>query len=302
MEFRRLRYFLRIAGDGSITRAAGVLRVAQPALSRQMKLLERELGFSLFTRSSQGIRLSPAGEQLRDVVAGPLRDLELALQSLKPDTGSDGVFTIGMPPNLCGFLGAPLVARLNQQSPNIRLRIVNGPMSGLIEWVSRGIIDFALLEGPSRHERLRERLLADLPLLFLGPATSPLSSMDDVPMDVALRQRLILPVHHLGLRSLIDGAALDMDIRLEIGVEVDSADAIRDLVGQGFGYTILPAVYAPCVSKSASRTWRLSDPAPRLSVVLASRRKNLGSLDLASATEEAMASIASDLLTIGPLA
>ena len=76
----RLKYFLRIAEEGSITRAAGVLGIAQPALSRQLQLLEEDLGVALFRRTRRGVELTEPGERLRASTAGPLRQLELAVQ------------------------------------------------------------------------------------------------------------------------------------------------------------------------------------------------------------------------------
>jgi LysR family transcriptional regulator, nitrogen assimilation regulatory protein len=81
MEIRRLEYFVCIAEQGSLGRASDLLRIAQPALTRQVRLLEQELGVILFTRSRRGMRLTEEGEQLLSEVMGPLRQLEGALQN-----------------------------------------------------------------------------------------------------------------------------------------------------------------------------------------------------------------------------
>lgn len=70
MEIKRISYFVRIAEDGSLTKAAGILRFAQPALSRQMRLLEEELGVTLFNRTARGMRLTEESEYLRAAAAG----------------------------------------------------------------------------------------------------------------------------------------------------------------------------------------------------------------------------------------
>src|SRR5215213_7880271 len=80
MDTHRLKYFLRIADEGSITRAAGVLGIAQPALSRQVRLLEEDLGVTLFRRTRRGVELTEEGERLRASTAGPLRLLDIAVQ------------------------------------------------------------------------------------------------------------------------------------------------------------------------------------------------------------------------------
>ena len=80
MDTHRLKYFLRIAEEGSVTRAAAVLGVAQPALSRQIRLLEEDLGITLFHRTRRGVHLTEEGERLRSSTAAPLRQLELAVR------------------------------------------------------------------------------------------------------------------------------------------------------------------------------------------------------------------------------
>src|SRR6266568_7180935 len=79
MDTHRIKYFLQIAEEGSMTRAAAVLGVAQPALSRQIRLLERDLGITLFHRTRRGVQLTEDGERLRASTTAPLRQLELAL-------------------------------------------------------------------------------------------------------------------------------------------------------------------------------------------------------------------------------
>ena len=83
MEIRRLTYFTCIAEYGSLTRAAGVLRIAQSALSRQMRLLETEIGVPLFSRTTRGMTLTDEGRYLQSAVAGPLRELAVALQNIR---------------------------------------------------------------------------------------------------------------------------------------------------------------------------------------------------------------------------
>src|ERR1700751_5347419 len=94
-DFRRLGYFLQIAELGSLTRVAERLRIAQPSLSRQMRLLEEELGVILFTRGYRGMHLTDAGEALRSKIAGPLRQVGHALyeiRALPSDTEGNVLF------------------------------------------------------------------------------------------------------------------------------------------------------------------------------------------------------------------
>jgi DNA-binding transcriptional LysR family regulator len=298
MELRRLRYFLRIAADGSLTKAAGVLRIAQPALSRQMRLLEQELGMTLFNRSSRGMFLSTAGEQLRDKVAGPLRELDLALESIASDSqGLAGTFTIGMPPSIGDLVATPLAVRMKRSSPNIKLRIVEGPTGSLIDWLNRGVVDFALLEDAARSDQMRERKLAALQLVFAGPADSPFAKDRALSLDVVLQQPLLLPAHHLGLRAVIDDAAAGAKARPNVCLEVDSSRVINDLLEAGMGYALLPRCYLRhTCNESPVRTWHISDAAPTLGIFLATRKNSQVLGGPATAIEDAIATLVSELL------
>ena len=276
VEIRRLSYFMRIAEHGSLTKASNVLRIAQPALSRQMRLLEEELGVALFNRTARGMRLTEEGVALLASVAGPLRELELALQNIKsfPFT-TEANIAIGLPPGLADILATKLALRIDREFPAIKLCIVDGLTGSLIDWVSRGVVDFALLEGGAQHDQLHEQKLADLPLLLAGPMDSHLPPGRAVAFADAAKLNLILPSHHLGLRAVINDAAMWAQAKPNIRMEADSARLMRDLLKSGMGYTILPACYiGDETANGRLRTWPLDDPALSMDIVLASRRNS----------------------------
>ena len=105
MELRSLAYFVRIAELGSITRAAAHLRVAQPALTRQVQRLEEELGAPLFTRVNRGVRLTEAGQRLLDGATRILRDVERTSDEIRAhDAFPSGRIVLGITPTLCPVL------------------------------------------------------------------------------------------------------------------------------------------------------------------------------------------------------
>jgi DNA-binding transcriptional LysR family regulator len=244
MEIRRLSYFVRIAEDGSLTKAAGVLRIAQPALSRQIRLLEEDLGISLFKRTARGMQLTEEGEHLRASVAGPLRALELALQSVKSFSSRiEGNFTIGMPSSIGDILAKPFALRMSAEFPNIKLRIVEGITGSLMDWLHRGMLDFALLEEASRDNRLTDRELFSQRLMLVGAADSGLSPKQTIAFDKAAKLPLILPTHHLGIRGVFNDVATKRRVTGDIRFEADSCKLIKELVESGMGYAILPLAY-----------------------------------------------------------
>jgi DNA-binding transcriptional LysR family regulator len=244
VETRRLSYFVRIAEDGSLTKAAGVLRIAQPALSRQIRLLEEELGIALFTRTARGMQLTDAGEHLRASVAGPIRELELALQNIRSFSSRiEGNIAIGIPANIGELIAQPLAFRLDADHPNIKLRFIEGYTGSLIDWLNRGMVDFALLEEVSRDERLADRKLLTETLMLVGAVGDPLLTRQSIDFKHAAQLPLIVPSHHMGIRGSLNDATVATGVQLNLRFEAESARLIRELVLSGMGYTILPMAY-----------------------------------------------------------
>lgn len=298
MEIRRLRYFARIAEDGSLTKAAGVLRIAQPALSRQMRLLEQELGVTLFSRTARGMRLTEAGEYLHASAAGPLRALDLALQNVRSfSTGIQGNFTIGMPSSVGDIAARTLALRMSARFPDIRLRIVEGPTGSLIDWLNRGMIDFALLEEASRDDRLADVELITDTLMLVGPAGSGLSPDRPMPFVEAAQHPLIIPSHHLGIRGAINDAAAKSRTTLKVHLEVDSCRLIKELVEAGNGYTLLPALFVRQEYLDSRLAFCPVDaPALAFRILMSSRHKDQGYNDrLEGAVMETVQEIFLDL-------
>ncbi|HEX7871799.1 MAG TPA: LysR family transcriptional regulator [Sphingobium sp.] len=298
MELKRLRYFLRIASDGSLTKAAGVLGIAQPALSRQMRLLEEELGVPLFTRTARGMRLTDEGEYLRTAAAGPLRELELAFQNIRSfPSPAQAQFSIGIASNLADILAAPLALHLRHHFPSVRFKLVDGMTGSLTDWLKRGIVDFILVEDAVRIEQLRERTLLSLPLVLGGPSDSPLPPGEAVRFADAAQLPLLQSSHHIGIRAVIDDCAAETGAKLNIVFEADSARLIRSLLATRAEYSIMPACYfAPPAAEGAIRTWPITDPVPAITLTLASRTNSQLSARLAQEIESTLAAFVGEFL------
>jgi DNA-binding transcriptional LysR family regulator len=299
LDVRRLGYFMRIAEDGSLTKASAMLRIAQPALSRQMRLLEEELGVTLFNRTARGMRLTGEGAALRASVAGPLRELELALQNIRSfPHAAEANIAIGLAPNLADVLAKPLALRLDAAFPSIKLRIIEGLTGSLIDWLSRGVVDFVLLEEEAHHDQLQEQILAALPLVLAGPAESPLPPGRTVTFAEAVKLPLVLPSHHLGLRAVINDAAMWAQAKLNIRMEVDSPRLMQELLVTGMAYAILPSCYCKTdIDAGRVQLWPLNDPALSLSIVLAARKNSQIAGPRVRAIEALIARVALDLLS-----
>jgi DNA-binding transcriptional LysR family regulator len=241
MDIRRLQFFLRIADEGSMSRAARVLGIAQPALSRQMRLLEEALGVALFTRTSRGMELTEAGEQLRGAMAGPLRQLELAMQNVgSPFAQLEGGVVLGMPETTACVLAKPLLSRLASVFPKVKLGVVHRETGQLIEGMLKGEVDLALIHGPAPDERLFDSELLTEELVLVGGPTCVLSADEPVRFEKLAEHPLVLPRFQPGVRSIVERAALRLNVGIEIRFDVDSLQISKDLIEAGLAYGVLP--------------------------------------------------------------
>lgn len=271
MDFKRLNYFLKVAELGSLSRAADRLRIAQPALSRQMSLLETEVGAPLFERHRRGMALTSEGEQLRSRTAGPMRQIALAMDDLRSlGEGTAGHVAFGMPPTASYVLAGPLARRVAQKAPNLALRIVEGYAGHLIDWLQRGEIDIAILYGPAADYRLSASELLLEELMLVGPPDCGLRPDKPVPFSILAELPLVLPSHPHGLRVVVDNMAAKRKIKLDIRFEADSFTLMKELVETGLGYATLPLSsfnreartdrlqYAPIVNPRVTRQFMLA--------------------------------------------
>ena len=243
MEFRELRNFVRVARAGSVSRAAHELRLAQPALSRQIKKLEHELGVSLFARHGRGVRLSAAGSLLLERAEVIARLVHETGEEIKENrAAARGRMTLGVPP-AAGKLLIPYFAKRFQQAwPQTTLHMREGVTSSLQEWLIEKRIDLAILHNPPHLDALdispilTERMLVVGPSLQHGrkthhPKTFRIRELGELP--------LILPNMAHNNRRLVEHAALEHGVRLRIKIEADSVAFAKAMVESGLGYTIL---------------------------------------------------------------
>jgi DNA-binding transcriptional LysR family regulator len=205
-----------------------------------MRLLEEELGVTLFTRGSRGMQLTEAGALLRSRIAGPLRQIGHAIyevRSLPSETGGNVVF--GMPPTMIHLLAGPLSLRVAQDAPNISLRIVDGYSGHLLEWIKRGELDSAILYGPTPAGLNATKLVED-ELVLVGPPDSDLAPGKAVKFKSLEQLPLVLSSPTHGLRTAIEAAAAKARIKLNVQHQADSFQLMKELVSSGLGYTLLP--------------------------------------------------------------
>lgn len=240
MFFKRLGYFVQVAELGSLSRTAERLRISQPSLSRQMRLLEEQLGVALFTRLARGMRLTTAGELLYARVTGPMREIGRAIHEVKSLPKEErGQVVLGLPASVVPMLAGPLVQRTVSLAPGLSLRIVDARNEQLRAWVKEGRIDAAVLYGPTPEGVNAARLVED-EIMLVGPHQSPVTAGASIDFRELRDLPLVLPGSDHPLRRILEDEALRAGIKLNVTVEADSHQLMAELVEAGIGFATLP--------------------------------------------------------------
>lgn len=242
MDIRELRYFVQIARIGSVSGAAARLNIAQPALSRQLKKLEDELGTRLLVRHGRGVELTEAGAQLLGEAEGLIEHFSRTLEKMRGgDAPFAGQVVLGVPPT-AGLRLVPMIyRRFHERWPEATLLPREGISSSLEEWLLDGRLDVALLHNPTPVEGVNLRpILSEQMVLVTSPASpahqgangAPISfrSLCDVP--------LIMPSLPHSNRRLMERMAIQHNLRLNVAIEVDSVPLMKAMVKGGFGAAI----------------------------------------------------------------
>lgn len=260
VDTHRLRYFLRIADEGSISRAAVVLGIAQPALSRQVRLLEEDLGVTLFRRTARGVELTEEGEQLRSTTTAPLRQLELAMRYVgSPLARVERGLHLGLPAGAAELLARPLLVSLGAAFPRVDLSLTVGSTEDLVQAMLTGVVDIAVI-NPVPDGRLFQQELILEDLVLVGGASSALPDRPVAFAELA-ELPLILPVSRTGIRTTLENTALRLKVSLRSRFATDSLRLVKELVENKFGYAVLP--HAACTSELDEKRLRyapLRDP------------------------------------------
>jgi LysR family transcriptional regulator, nitrogen assimilation regulatory protein len=245
VNLRQLESFVRVAELGSFSKAARVLDIAQPALSRQVRLLEIDLRETLLLRNGRGVALTPAGRRLFEHGVLILQQVAQARDELGAQRDVPvGQVTIGLPPSIGRRLTQPLIEGFRAQMPKARVTIVEGLSAHIAEWITSGRADLGLLYNPEPTPALEIAPLLREPLCLVQPKTRAAKARA-APSSVPLRELadvpLIVPERHQVLRRQLETQATLAGVPLAIACEVSSIPAIIDLVCARMGAAVLHA-------------------------------------------------------------
>ncbi|MEM9105490.1 MAG: LysR substrate-binding domain-containing protein [Pseudomonadota bacterium] len=241
MDLKQLKTFICVAESGSLSRASDRLRIAQPALSRQIKLLEHQVGVPLFDRHIRGMELTEAGSDLLRRVSGVVRQLETTMQDIQ-STHSEisGNVALALMPTIAMVIASRIVSTVAEELPQVSLRIREGYSVDIIEWMQRGEVDISFLYGPAGDLHLRCRDLLREELVLISPP-GVLNRKDKfISFERVATLPLVVPGRRYALRRLLESNARKAGVSLSIAYEVDSYFATKSMVMSGICHSFLP--------------------------------------------------------------
>ncbi|GGL32577.1 LysR family transcriptional regulator [Phycicoccus endophyticus] len=241
MELRQLVAAVTVADVGSVSNAARRLHLAQPALTRRIQALEKDLGVSIFDRTPSGMRPTATGEAFLARARLILRDAERARVEAGHGAGEvAGQVSVGLLASISELLGPDLAEAVRSAHPAVRLRVDIGYSGHVRQWLEAGAVDVAVLyelgDRPGIHSDplVRERLVV------AGPADSVLAQQDQVDI-AALPGPFVLPAQEHALRILVDEAFAAAGATARVALETNTVDMQKTLAHRALGWTVLPA-------------------------------------------------------------
>lgn len=242
---RQIRYFLAIGAQGGFTPAAAALHVAQPALSRQMALLEDELGFALFVREARGVSLTPAGRQFRDRVANLEQSLQTAIEDGRQmSRGEAGVLRLLHSSSLPLERLLPCFRQFHDGVPSARIDIDRLSSEQQLAEIAEGKADIGFIRLPllRRTDDVSLRHLAAERLVAALPSAHPLAAAPTLALSDLAEERFVSAVHRErgGLARCVTDLCLKRGFVPRLAPAISRKTSMLTLVAAGFGIAIVP--------------------------------------------------------------
>lgn len=257
MNFTQLRYFVAAAELENLSLAATRLHIAQSAVSRQIRLLEEELGVRLLERVGRGVVLTDSGRTLLERSRGLFEQVD-QIKSEVVDQANlpSGTLRIGANPSFGHVLFPNLAERCWHSHPNIRLHLVTDLTTPIQDWVRRGALDFAIISFPERDNDF-----IGTPLTREGIHLISAASIDPgLGPECTMRSVASLPLLLPGLpnreRLGYERLAAAKGYSLTCGIESDSLSVLKGLAQRGLGHLMLP--YIAIAEDTIDPFWKTS--------------------------------------------
>jgi LysR family transcriptional activator of glutamate synthase operon len=242
MELRHLIYFEAVARHQHVSRAAAELSVAQPAISKQLRDLERELGgVALFQRVGRNVRLTEAGQALLEHVRVILAQVEAARAEIRERVGlRSGRAAIGAPPTVGTRLLPRALALFNQRYPSLELLLREGGTGTMLGLLESGDVDLAVVTLPVARRGLRVTTLFTEELVVVVPPTHRLAARESVAFAELADESFLLYPHGYGMRDNTLAACQQAGFTPRVVLDGGEMDMMLRLAEAGLGIALMP--------------------------------------------------------------
>jgi LysR family transcriptional regulator, nitrogen assimilation regulatory protein len=241
MDIRQLEYFLHVASTLNITHASMRAHVSQPALSRQIRLLEQELGMKLFKRKVRGVELTETGLRLLERTRGLLADVgQLKSEIMSRANEPTGVVRIAASNSLSHILTARVVANYRARYPAVSVCVSENTSMIVRQAIATNAADLAVLSDRESFAGLTKAPLLAEQLLLIGPREAGLKLSQSVEPSVLTDLDLILTPFPNGLRRVVDAILVRTGKVSTTKMEVDTNSLMIHMAQLGAGYAVLP--------------------------------------------------------------
>ena len=240
MEFRQLRYFVKVAELRSFSEASKSLFVSQSTLSQQIKQLEDELGVDLLVRDSRHVALSDYGEQYLPYAKQVLKDVDASAERMKDVRGLNiGTLNVGATYTFCPLL-ADTVRDYMKRYPGIKLKLYCRSMENLMEMLERGQLDVALSYKPLQsYDDIDSHILFNSKLCVIAGKANPVAQMKKIRLAELERLQLALPANGLQARNAFDSLLYGQNFKYDVRLEVNDLNVLLDMVSRTNLVTLL---------------------------------------------------------------
>jgi DNA-binding transcriptional LysR family regulator len=240
LNLHHLRIFSAVAEHGGFSRAAAMLRLSQPAVSKSVQELEREVGLSLFDRAGRAPRLTDAGEALvarAHELFGVERVAEEELAALR---GLErGTLRVGASTTVATYFLPPLLARFHEQHPGVKLRVLSANTRAIAHRLLEGRLDIALVEGPVSHDRISAEPWREDELVIIAPAAHRLVRKRRVVASDLASEPFILREPGSGTRDVAEAELAKHGVHPSAAMQLGSTEAIKQAVAAGLGLAVV---------------------------------------------------------------
>lgn len=240
LNLHHLRIFASVAEQGGFSRAAAVLRLSQPAVSKSVRELEREVGAPLFERGGRTPRLTEPGALLfaraRELFAVE-RSAEEELRVLRGLQG--GVLRIGASTTVITYLLPAYLARFRAAYPDVVLRVASANTRNIARALLERRLDVALVEGPVTDERIEVVPWRDDELVVICHPDHPLAARRRIQLSDLVSEPFIVRERGSGTREVAEQALAFHGVHLTVAMQLASTEAIKQAVAAGLGLAIV---------------------------------------------------------------